>query len=280
MYSQFGGVNMITELNKQEFYKVRHITDQCNNIEVRAVINGINPGWVYVDHPTEITAALIWTRGQAGFQVVGDSQNKHFLNGLEAYMTNYIEPKLKKLNINWVEISGENESWAETIQAIFNKRNISNDIQHVFKLKGDMESSEFQDENITIQRIDRELLKSRRFGNQSFLEDKISHFWDTIDDFAQHGFGYIASHNNDVVSLCISAFVADQTHAIDIETLEGYRRRNYGASVARAFVEECKLNGINPYWDCSPENTGSIRLAKSVGMSLCFNYKIFWYNLM
>jgi hypothetical protein len=38
---------MITELNKQEFYKVRYITDQCNNIEV--------------------TAAIIWTRGQGGF---------------------------------------------------------------------------------------------------------------------------------------------------------------------------------------------------------------------
>ncbi|MGF7047837.1 GNAT superfamily N-acetyltransferase [Paenibacillus sp. DS2015] len=269
---------MITELNKQDFYKVMHMTEQCNNLEVRAVVSGINPGWVYVDHPIEVTAALIWICGQTGFHVIGNSKSINFINGLNTYMSNVIEPKLKKLNINFVEISVGNESWAEMIQTIFNKHNISNDIQHVFKLTGDMESSETQDDSVSIQRIDKELLQSRRFGNKKYLEDKISRFWETIDDFLEQGFGYIAMQNNEIVSSCFSAFVADETHALDIETLEGYRRKNYATLVARAFVEECKIKGIVPYWDCSPENTGSIRLAESVGMSLNFNYKIFWYD--
>lgn len=42
-----------------------------------------------------------------------------------------------------------------------------------------------------------------------------------------------------MVSLCFSAFVVDKTHAIDIETLEEHKRRNYGAAVAQAFVQEC-----------------------------------------
>ncbi|MNP72003.1 GNAT acetyltransferase [compost metagenome] len=81
-----------------------------------------------------------------------------------------------------------------------------------------------------------------------------------------------------MVSLCFSSFVADQTHAIDIETLEGFRRKSYGTAVARAFVQECMQKEIYPYWDCSPDNSGSIRLAKTIGMSLNFDYKIFWYN--
>lgn len=49
--------------------------------------------------------------------------------------------------------------------------------------------------------------------------------------------------------------------------------------VAKAFVEECGRVGIHPYWDCSPDNAGSIRLAQGMGMSLDFNYRVYWYDL-
>lgn len=270
---------MITELNKKDFYKIRHITDKCKNIEVRAVIQGNNPGTVYVDHPTEPTAALIWIQGQQSFQLVGDPQSKTFLESLEGYMSTNIEPKLKEQDINWVEIGVEMNTWDKTIQSIFNNRKLSNDIQHVFCLKGKSKSIETQDNKITIRKMDIDLLKSRQLENHSFLEKKILCFWDSIDSFLQQGFGYIAEYNNSVVSLCFSAFVIDQTHAIDVETLDRYRRSNYGTAVANAFVQECIRRGIHPYWDCSPENTGSIRIAKSIGMSPDFDYQIFWCSI-
>lgn len=270
---------MITVLKKQDFYKIQHIIDNCKNIEVQAVINKNNPGTVYVDHPTEPTAALIWIQGQQSFQLVGDTQSKIFLENLEGYMSTHIEPKLKKQDINWVEIGVEINTWNKTIQSIFNNRNISSDFQHVFCLKENPKSIELTDNEITIRKIDIDLLKSRRLENHSFLEKKILCFWDSIDCFLHHGFGYFAEYDNKVVSLCISAFVTDQTHAIDIETLEGYRRNSYGTAVANAFVQECIQNGIHPYWDCTPENTGSIRIANSIGMSPMFDYQIFWYGL-
>ncbi|MGG4345715.1 GNAT family N-acetyltransferase [Paenibacillus lautus] len=270
---------MITELNKSEFYKIKHITDKYENIEVRAVVNGNNPGGVYVDHPTEPTAALIWIEGQKGFQIIGDAQSKPFLTGLEEYMRNHIEPKLQKQNINWVEIGLDPDPWNKTIQNIFKKRDISSDTQHVFTLSGKPQPIKFQDQEVNIQRISRELLKSRRLENHSFLENKILRFWDSTDSFLEQGFGYFVEDNNNVVSLCFSAFIVDKTHAIDIETLEEHKRRNYGASVARAFVQECVQKGIHPYWDCTPDNTGSIRLAQKVGMSLDFDYQISWYGL-
>lgn len=273
------GEHMITELNKQDFYLIKHITDKCKNIEARAVANGVNPGWVYVDDPEKITAAIIWIQGQNGFHIVGDSQSSSFLTGLNLYMKNVIEPRLMKLNITCVEISTENDSWDESVQKIFDNRHILNDVQHVIQLNGVTASSEIRVEKGTILRVDRELFHSRKFENQSLLEEKISRFWASTDDFLQQGFGYLAEYNNTIVSLCFSAFIVDQTHAIDIETFDGYKRNNYAAAVATAFVEECKQKGFSPYWDCSPENTGSIRLANNVGMDLYFNYKIFWYQL-
>lgn len=50
---------MITEINKHDFHKVKHLTDSCQNIEVKAVASGLNPGRIYVDDAENITAALI-----------------------------------------------------------------------------------------------------------------------------------------------------------------------------------------------------------------------------
>ncbi|WP_339785138.1 GNAT family N-acetyltransferase [Paenibacillus sp. FSL R7-0313] len=277
---------MITEINKHDFHKVEHLTDSCPNIEVKAVASGLNPGRIYVDDAENITAALIWIHGQSGFQLIGDSRSEPFLNELKEFMRESIEPELLNLHMHAVEIGVVDESWEDILQHISGKREISSDIQHVFKLNPDPISHQdpldiclSQDGEVRILRIDEVLLGEKRYNNSPFLKEKISHFWLTIDDFLQHGFGYIAVHNDDIASVCLSAFIADQTHAVDIETVEVYRRRNYGAMVAKAFVEECGRVGIHPYWDCSPDNAGSIHLAQGVGMSLDFNYRVYWYDL-
>lgn len=273
---------MITELHKQDFYKIRHITDQCQNLEARAVVNGNNPGKVYADHPSEPTAALIWIQGQKGFQLVGDVQSQSFLNNLNGCIKIHIEPELQKQNIYVVEIGAEKTTWDQTIREMFANRNISSDIQHVFSTRVG-ESSQplptlFKNNQGMVRRLDRELLESKRLDNYSFVEKKIANFWDSTDAFLQNGFGYYVEHQNKAVSLCFSAFVADQQHAIDVETLEEYRQRNYGAAVAKAFIQECMQRGINPYWDCTPDNTGSIRLAQTVGLAHSFDYQIYWYD--
>ncbi|QZN73012.1 GNAT family N-acetyltransferase [Paenibacillus sp. DR312] len=277
---------MITEINKQEFHKVKHLTDSCQNIEVKAVSSGLNPGRIYVDDAENITAALIWIHGQSGFQLIGDSRSEPFLNELKEYMRERIEPELLNLHIHAVEIGVVDEAWEDVLQHISGKRDISSDIQRVFKLNPNSISQQVpidiyasQEEEVRILRIDQVLLGEKRYNNSSFLTDKISHFWTTRDDFLQHGFGYVIVHNDDIASVCLSAFIANQTHAVDIETLEDYRRKNYGARVAKAFVEECNRVGIHPYWDCSPDNVGSIRLAQGLGMSLDFNYRVYWYDL-
>ncbi|MGG3279362.1 GNAT family N-acetyltransferase [Paenibacillus solani] len=272
---------MILELKKEEYYRIRYIAEQCRNIEVRAVVQGNSPGRIYVDRETEPTAALIWIQGQQGFQMIGDPQSEGFLTGLNDYMITHIEPVLKKQNISVVEIGADLDTWDSAIHTIFNNRNVLSDIQHVFCSESNLLAKKPDIPHPPgIHRIDRDLLESRRLGNHSFLEKKLLHFWDSVDAFLQQGFGYYIEENNTLVSLCFSAFVAGQTHAIDIETIEGYRKRNYGVQAATAYVKECNQTGIQPYWDCSPENTGSIRIAEAIGMIPDFDYRIFWYGIL
>lgn len=53
---------MISELNQLEFDKVKHLTDSCRNIEVRAVMSGLNPGRIYVDDATNLRQPHLDTR--------------------------------------------------------------------------------------------------------------------------------------------------------------------------------------------------------------------------
>ncbi|WNS42891.1 GNAT family N-acetyltransferase [Paenibacillus sp. MMS20-IR301] len=268
---------MITELTKSQLYKVQHLTDACKNIECRAIVNGINPGRVYADDPAEPAAALIWIQGQQGFQLIGDAQSPVFAWNLEEYIRTRIEPELRGQDIHWVEI-GADKAWEHTLRQIFRSRNLSADDQHVFTLGEIRGPVELPEDRVTIRKIDAALLKSGRLENHSFLEEKILHFWDSADSFLHRGLGYLAEHDNQAVSLAFSAFAAGRTHAIDIETLEEYRRNNYGTAVAAALLQEFRVQGIEPYWDCTPENTGSIRIAEAIGMVHDFDYRIFWYR--
>lgn len=206
------GVLMITELEIHEFYKVKPMMDQCRNLEARAVVNGMNPGFVYVDHETAITATIVWVQGQSGFHIAGDPRSESFITGLETYMINEIEPRLKKLSIDAVEISVENDLWAEALHMIFRQRSLFSDNQYVYKIN-DFNSDEPISkhlEDTMIQRLDRDLFESSKYENRKFLEQKITSFWDSKEKFLQYGIGYMAEHKNKIVGLCFSAFVVDR----------------------------------------------------------------------
>ncbi|WIV20332.1 hypothetical protein QPK24_06460 [Paenibacillus polygoni] len=160
---------------------MKPMMDQCRNIEARAVVNGMNPGFVYVDHETAITATIVWVQGQSGFHIAGDPHSESFITGLETYMINEIEPRLKKLSIDAVEISVENDLWAEALQMIFRQRSLFSDNQYVYKIN-DFNSDEPISkhlEDTMILRLDRDLFESSKYENQKFLKQKITRFWDS-----------------------------------------------------------------------------------------------------
>ena len=49
-----------------------------DNIEINAVLNGINPGWVFVNEQINPKTALLWSRGIEGFYFIGEPDNDQF----------------------------------------------------------------------------------------------------------------------------------------------------------------------------------------------------------
>jgi len=67
------------ELEKAEYGKINSMLDRdtiCNAF--LAVINGYNPGTIFVDNKTTPLTALVWSKGLAGFGVVGSILSESF----------------------------------------------------------------------------------------------------------------------------------------------------------------------------------------------------------
>ncbi len=69
----------------------------CRFPEALAVIEGHNPGWVFVDNPNAPRAALVWAQGIEGFYLVGDASSAVFLDELDFYTDQVLKPRLRNL---------------------------------------------------------------------------------------------------------------------------------------------------------------------------------------
>ena len=58
---------MICELSKDDFYRCNRLVNEEGQLEVRAVIAGVNPGRIFVDNVTSPNSGLIWLGNNDGF---------------------------------------------------------------------------------------------------------------------------------------------------------------------------------------------------------------------
>ena len=213
----------------------------CRFPEALAVIQGNNPGWVFVDDPNAPKAALVWAQGMEGFYLVGDASRAAFLDELDFHTDQVLKPRLRSLGVDWFEISG-GEGWDPVIKNALRKQDLESSLQWVYTLKLPEQKTLAPPEVVDgckLLRVNPNLLFSLSLGNKQFLFSKLARFWGSVDAFLNTGIGYVLVDEEEIASLCCSGFVAGNTHAIDIETVHSQRRKGYGEIVARAFLAEC-----------------------------------------
>ncbi|MEN6313452.1 MAG: GNAT family N-acetyltransferase [Clostridiaceae bacterium] len=113
------------ELKKDQLCKVAHLVrgELFPKPEVTSVIEGNNPGWIFVNDLSSPTTAIIWPQGMEGFHFAGDENDKHFLENINEYVDEVLQSRLKGFGFNFFEVSGDNKSWNKTIEKVFTHRN-------------------------------------------------------------------------------------------------------------------------------------------------------------
>jgi RimJ/RimL family protein N-acetyltransferase len=268
---------VIYELQSNEFYKCKPLIHEQRHVEVRAIVEGNNPGRIFVDDPSAPSTALVWFGNLDGFAFIGDPKNEAFNQHINKYFDDVIIPEAKKLDLEWFVGFGDDSAWDTTIEQVFINRQLDASNQKVYMLNKQNYkpvhtpiSAEYE-----ILKMTQEMLKSSFYKNHNFLKRKIEEFWTSPDDFIEKGIGYCAIHNKEIVSVCFSGFVAGRIHGIDIETLKEHQGKKLAQKLADAFVTDCIENDQLPYWDCMEVNKPSIAVAEKTGLSNEFNYTVY-----
>ncbi|WP_339190970.1 MULTISPECIES: GNAT family N-acetyltransferase [unclassified Paenibacillus] len=258
------------ELSQQDFNEVKPLlTGAPIHPEILSVIEGNNPGWIFVDQLVTPKSALVWSKGMQGFYIIGDHTNELFIKSLDSYISSHIAPRMKKLGLEYFEVSGQHNEW--NLALMFPSRKLYPFEQMVFKLfHKPVESLNNAIRIINLKMLDWEDLDLK---NIEFVHDNIDLFWSSKEDFRAKGYGYAAVEGTEIMGVCYSSFVTEDTHAIGIETLSKYRNRGVGTHLAALVAEDILTNGFTPYWDCSLDNEASRKLALRLGFQQIHQYK-------
>ena len=93
--------------------------------------------------------------------------------------------------------------------------------------------------------------------------------WTNDEQFLNKGKGQCVMQNGEPAAWAFSAAVSDTEIDIGVETKEAYRRCGFAAKVASAMTAYAISQGKRPVWACHAMNTGSRRLAESIGFVQC-----------
>ncbi|NIK76651.1 hypothetical protein FHS15_001776 [Paenibacillus castaneae] len=270
---------MISELDPKDFYKCRGLLNEQGHLEVKAVIEGVNPGRVFVDNSDSPATGLIWLGNNDGFFFIGDEQNNRFNDEINNIIDHVIIPEAKKLQLNCFIGIGNHQRWNKTFEKIFEHRQVETWNQKVYKLEKSNYKSNAEPSikpDYTILKINEALYinNDNSLENIEFLHSKILGFWSSPESFFNKGIGYCVVYDNSIVSVCYSGFVAGNVHCMDIETLETHQGNRLALKIAHYVVKECLEKGIVAYWDCMESNKPSKAVSENIGFTNVFNYVV------
>ncbi|MBP2079417.1 GNAT family N-acetyltransferase [Oceanobacillus polygoni] len=275
---------MISELNKEEFYKCKYLLSDQGLLEARAVTEGVNPGRVFVDNIETPASALIWLGNNNGFIFIGNEKNERFNKDLNHFIDTIIVPQATKVGLKWFEGIGDHSRWDATIKEVFKKHKLGSWNQRVYMIHKD--DYKYHDElriatGYKLTKVCKGTFenKDNSIKNIEFLRSNILESWSSSETFFRNGIGYCMIYKNEIVSICFSGFAAGKVHAVTIETLEEHRGKKLAQNIAKAFVNDCLTNNMLPYWDCMESNKPSIAVAENIGFRNIFNYAGYEFSL-
>lgn len=273
---------MIVELDKSEFGKCRGLLHPGGQLEAKAIVEGINPGRIFVDNRLQPETGLIWLGNNDGFLFIGKEDNESFNTSINYFIDSFITEEAKKVHLDCFEAIGNHNKWNKTIEEVFEHRGLGTWNQRIYLLKAERYRSNCEPvlkEDYEVVKIDETLFDNNGAINLDFLHAKILEFWFTPERFLEEGCGYCVVYKREVVSICFSGFVVGNVHGISIETVEAHQGKNLAQKIAHQFVKDCLKNNQVPYWDCMESNKPSIAIAENLGFEKMSTYVGYEFSL-
>ena len=191
------------------------------------------------------------------FFIAGDFKNEEFSKQAACFINERPQAVVVPDNINWQDSLnkfGKKLIKVERFHTTQPEKGF--DTEKLEKIKNKVE--DFPE--ISLCRID-----------EKFYNKALEHQWSesfvcnfkNFDDYSEHGFGYIITDGENILSGTSSFSYYKGGVEIEVATDEPCRMKGYAQITSAAFILECIKRNLTPHWDA--RNEISISIAKKMG---------------
>jgi hypothetical protein len=259
-------------LDKNQYYIVKEALRNVsvNNLFALSVIEGHVTGKVYADQTSHASSFLI-LHPYGMSLLFGDTENDHFNLRLRDYFLNKNQDRMKE---EWLQaypgswnkllsvLLGDNLVPAGAGQTNNNHKSIEVHTRVNFKFypkKYQRFRQSLNPGKYEIVRMDGDLFRKMKGSVVPRF------FWDSEDDFLDHGIGFSLVIGAYPVSTAYSAYIIGKQLELGIETVPEYRGEGLARHTCAALLDYCLSHDFEPVWSCRMENAGSYLLAQKLG---------------
>ena len=279
---------MICLLEKAQYMKARPLFQRLEAAQpmCTAVLEGVYPGRVFVDHPNLPETAFLSTflasedEGVWGF-LAGHPANVAFNRALNRaiFTREIVGPKTPI-----VFLTCDPQDWGGMLSAISEprlltgmprRRYVCRELHHDWRAH--------VPPGFTIQPMGADLLRRHDLEVPDDVRLTIEK-WRSATNPRFQDFGFVAIHEASqkasIASWATVDFVVNGTGDIGFFTVEAYRRRGLASVTVAAALEHGLTHGLSWInWTCDEENLGSIRTARRLGLQREQDYAMYYFLL-
>jgi hypothetical protein len=249
------------ELPIDKFNLVSHLLDDtlAGFTYAKAVLNKNHSGRVFVNDTEKPTASFIWAPYQYSF-LIGNLCDSDFVNSI----------------INWLNQQNQSNGYYCLVLQTNNKAtfltHLNDDVDElpiITKIPSKETERVCQkicDENANIKVVPLSNLTSIQEKAAKELIGIGKLCWDTYDVLITRGRGLALLVEEDVVGICVSAWVSRTEEEVWITIADNYKGNNMATILAAKFVLDSIKDGAIPIWQTTSDNLASIRVSEKLFM--------------
>ena len=274
---------MLGELTFQEFENVRSLFKGFDySLSIRAVLDGGNPGRIFVDDSVNPRLALALTI--EGYLLAGDPSDPELRESMRQFFQDSIFTGQVYLDDNeTLSLALHPPEWADYLPKLIPTHEVEAlPRYHYLCTELDYAWRDHLSKGYNVHQIDRTLLDDNLRDDPDGLIDIeiIRIAWGSVDNFLERGAGFVVKYGSAIVARCTADCRSGDQIDIGVETSPIHRRKGLASIVVAATLEYCFQKGYRKIgWHCNTSNLGSWKTAEKVGFKRQGEYAYYYYMI-
>lgn len=266
---------MLYELSPSDYANTRAVFQPLEHRPFcQAVLEGVEPGRIFVDNPDAPQTAFMVVREAWGY-LAGNPHNQAFNQALNRAI---FAREVSSPEVPLLQLICHPEGWHEEVAAICHPRRPVAEARRYYVGRSlDDDWSARVPEGFSLRPIDEGLLEQPGLDLPEDVRKLIEARRSAEDPF-RAGFGFVAMHGGRIAAYAMVDCIASEFADIFLFTDEAYRRRGLAIVTSAATIAYGLERGLSSIsWDCAAHNLGSLRTAERLGLERLEDYTMFYF---